>query len=97
MSAVAFQAGIGVATDDGLRANCVLPLSGARPPVTPPQTGMKLHVKKVHGVATWTWNASDDSCGICRYPFDGCCPTCKIPGDNCPLGTTTVARHFRGT
>ena len=37
-------------------------------------------------VATWRWVANDDSCGICRMPFDGCCPDCKIPGDDCPLG-----------
>ena len=37
-------------------------------------------------VATWKWIANDDSCGICRMPFDACCPDCKIPGDDCPLG-----------
>lgn len=38
-----------------------------------------------HGVASWTWDAHDDACGICRLPFDGCCPDCKTPGDDCPL------------
>lgn len=38
------------------------------------------------GVATWRWVANDDNCGICRMAFDGCCPDCKIPGDDCPLG-----------
>jgi anaphase-promoting complex subunit 11 len=37
------------------------------------------------GVATWKWVANDDNCGICRMPFDGCCPDCKLPGDDCPL------------
>ena len=37
-------------------------------------------------VATWRWVANDDNCGICRMAFDGCCPDCKIPGDDCPLG-----------
>ncbi|XP_058958007.2 anaphase-promoting complex subunit 11-like [Pocillopora verrucosa] len=37
------------------------------------------------GVATWRWVANDDNCGICRMAFDGCCPDCKIPGDDCPL------------
>ena len=37
-------------------------------------------------VATWRWVANDDNCGICRMPFDGCCPDCKLPGDDCPLG-----------
>lgn len=27
----------------------------------------------------------DDVCGICRVQFDGTCPTCKFPGDGCPL------------
>ncbi|KIO32215.1 hypothetical protein M407DRAFT_111780 [Tulasnella calospora MUT 4182] len=27
----------------------------------------------------------DDLCGICRVPFEGCCPNCKVPGDDCPL------------
>ncbi|KAF8717614.1 hypothetical protein AX14_012098 [Amanita brunnescens Koide BX004] len=26
-----------------------------------------------------------DVCGICRVPFEGCCPSCKMPGDDCPL------------
>ena len=39
-------------------------------------------------VATWRWVANDDSCGICRMPFDGCCSDCKLPGDDCPLGET---------
>ncbi|KAH9518395.1 Anaphase promoting complex subunit 11 [Bulinus truncatus] len=37
------------------------------------------------GVATWKWIANDDNCGICRMAFDGCCPDCKLPGDECPL------------
>lgn len=41
------------------------------------------------GVATWRWVANDDNCGICRMAFDGCCPDCKIPGDDCPLGNET--------
>lgn len=27
----------------------------------------------------------DDVCGICRQAFEGCCPDCKVPGDDCPL------------
>ena len=36
-------------------------------------------------VATWKWNTADDTCGICRNMFDGCCPDCKVPGDECPI------------
>ncbi|KAI8422503.1 hypothetical protein MSG28_006319 [Choristoneura fumiferana] len=46
---------------------------------------MKVTVKSWTGVATWRWIANDDNCGICRMPFDSCCPDCKLPGDDCPL------------
>jgi anaphase-promoting complex subunit 11 len=36
-------------------------------------------VKKWHGVASWTWDAGDDVCGICRMPFDGCPPDGEQP------------------
>ncbi|KAF6167233.1 hypothetical protein GIB67_029871, partial [Kingdonia uniflora] len=36
-------------------------------------------------VASWTWDAQDEACGICRMAFDGCCPDCKHPGDDCPI------------
>lgn len=26
-----------------------------------------------------------DVCGICRVAYEGCCPACKVPGDDCPL------------
>ena len=35
-----------------------------------------------------------DVCGICRIPFEGCCPTCKMPGDDCPLSTQLHATFF---
>ncbi|KAL9266375.1 Anaphase-promoting complex subunit 11-like protein [Drosera capensis] len=38
-----------------------------------------------HAIASWTWDAQDETCGICRMAFDGCCPDCKLPGDDCPL------------
>ncbi|KAK4378784.1 hypothetical protein RND71_000646 [Anisodus tanguticus] len=41
-----------------------------------------------HAVSSWTWDAQDETCGICRMAFDGCCPDCKLPGDDCPL------KHF---
>lgn len=30
----------------------------------------------------------EDVCGICQVAFEGCCPTCKVPGDDCPLSTS---------
>ncbi|XP_053309942.1 anaphase-promoting complex subunit 11 [Spea bombifrons] len=46
---------------------------------------MKVHVKSWNGVASWLWVANDENCGICRMAFNGCCPDCKVPGDDCPL------------
>ena len=48
----------------------------------------KVHIKSWTAVAVWRWITNDVDCGICRLPFDGCCPDCKIPGDDCPLGNT---------
>jgi len=47
---------------------------------------MKVKIKKWLAVAFWKWEANDGDCGICRLSFDGCCPDCRIPGDDCPLG-----------
>ncbi|CAB4285052.1 unnamed protein product [Prunus armeniaca] len=49
-----------------------------------------------HAVASWTWDAQDETCGICRMAFDGCCPDCKLPGDVCPLiwGACNHAFHL---
>ncbi|XP_035890167.1 anaphase-promoting complex subunit 11 isoform X1 [Phyllostomus discolor] len=46
---------------------------------------MKVKIKCWNGVATWLWVANDENCGICRMAFNGCCPDCKVPGDDCPL------------
>ncbi|KAF8551927.1 RING/U-box [Imleria badia] len=53
---------------------------------------MKVHIKHWSAVAQWRWNTGNtdpddegDVCGICRVPYEGCCPSCKMPGDDCPL------------
>ncbi|KAL6411295.1 anaphase promoting complex subunit 11 [Ilyonectria robusta] len=47
---------------------------------------MKVTIKKWNTVATWRWDIpEDDVCGICQVHFDGTCPTCKYPGDDCSL------------
>ena len=56
---------------------------------------MKVTVKSWHAVAEWRWDTGkpmshdedddEDVCGICRLPFEACCPACKVPGDDCPL------------
>jgi hypothetical protein len=52
----------------------------------PPLSAMKVTLKEWNAVATWRWDMPDDEvCGICRVQFDGTCPTCKFPGDDCSL------------
>lgn len=49
---------------------------------------MKVKIRKWNAVATWRWDIPDDDvCGICQVHFDGTCPTCKYPGDDCSLRT----------
>ena len=57
---------------------------------------MKVAVKRWNAVAQWRWDTGNaeqdddgegDVCGICRVPYEGCCPSCKMPGDDCPLST----------
>lgn len=51
-----------------------------------------MKIKKWAAVATWRWDiADDDVCGICQIDFDGSCPSCRFPGDECPL-----REFFRG-
>ncbi|KAJ4418047.1 ubiquitin-protein ligase Anaphase Promoting Complex [Gnomoniopsis sp. IMI 355080] len=50
---------------------------------------MKVKIKKWAAVATWRWDIpEDDVCGICQIHFDGSCPSCSFPGDDCPLPDT---------
>lgn len=48
---------------------------------------MKIKVESCTMVAEWAWDVKegDDVCGICHSAYDGCCPNCKRPGDDCPL------------
>ncbi|GAB7338416.1 hypothetical protein MBLNU457_4706t1 [Dothideomycetes sp. NU457] len=47
---------------------------------------MKVKITSYHAVAAWRWDMPDDDlCGICRVQFDGTCPKCKFPGDDCPI------------
>ncbi|CEO96419.1 Anaphase-promoting complex subunit 11 [Plasmodiophora brassicae] len=45
---------------------------------------MKIDVLNWRAVAVWRWKVDEESCGICCQPFDGCCPACVSPGDDCP-------------
>ena len=70
------------------------------PPLFP--TGrMKVTIKHWHAVALWRWDTGNseedeegDVCGICRVPFEGCCPGCKLPGDDCPLSEWPFPLHL---
>jgi len=59
-------------------------------------TKLRVNIRSWSGVAVWKWLANDDTCGICRVAFDGCCPDCKFAGDDCPLvwGTCTHCFHI---
>ena len=60
------------------------------------KTKLSINIRSWNSVATWKWIANDDTCGICRVAFDGCCPDCKLPGDDCPLvwGACTHCFHI---
>lgn len=56
---------------------------------------MKVTIDRWNAVSTWHWNhGQDEVCGICRVAFDGTCPTCKYPGDDCPLSTCSALINF---
>ena len=51
---------------------------------------MKIKIKTYTAVASWRWDVPEDEvCGICRVQFDGTCPNCRFPGDDCSLRTYT--------
>ena len=43
------------------------------------KTKLNVKIRAWNGVATWKWIANDDTCGICRVAFDGCCPGTSTP------------------
>ncbi|KAK4061488.1 uncharacterized protein Triagg1_10345 [Trichoderma aggressivum f. europaeum] len=56
---------------------------------------MKVTIKEWNSVATWQWDIpADDVCGICQMHFDGTCPTCKYPGDDCSLLSGKCGHSF---
>ncbi|EEA26726.1 ubiquitin-protein ligase Anaphase Promoting Complex [Talaromyces marneffei ATCC 18224] len=56
---------------------------------------MKVTIKEWNAVASWRWDMPEDEvCGICRVQFDGTCPTCKFPGDDCSLLIGTCGHSF---
>ncbi|KAK0417937.1 hypothetical protein QR680_013288 [Steinernema hermaphroditum] len=62
----------------------------------PSNTALKIKVRRVVVTAKWKWvgTTDDDSCGICRMPFDACCVDCKVPGDECPVVSGVCTHMF---
>ncbi|KAH9601816.1 Anaphase-promoting complex subunit 11 [Trypanosoma melophagium] len=55
---------------------------------------MEVNIKGAHLVARWLWDCREDTCGICRQPFEACCPQCRVPGDECPILTGRCTHTF---
>ncbi len=57
---------------------------------------LQVELISLHAVAKWTWDVTDDCCGICRMSFDAFCTDCKLPGDDCPpvCGVCTHVFHM---
>lgn len=56
---------------------------------------MKITVNSITPVFSWHWCVpqDDELCGICRINFDGKCPNCLFPGDQCPVSIGKECHH----
>lgn len=52
---------------------------------------MRFKIIKYVGVAAWQWKGVEegDICGICQNEFEKTCPSCRIPGKDCPLSESS--------
>lgn len=73
---IAMNNAINTAATSGIDTNC----REDSPTVT-----LQIRLKRFHAVASWSWNANDDVCGICQNAFEGVCPGVKFPGEDCPV------------
>lgn len=55
---------------------------------------IRVRIRRLHGVAHWSWNANDDVCGICQSAFEGTAPGVKYPGEDCPVVWGKCAHAF---
>lgn len=53
-----------------------------------------VEVEEAQFVATWAWVTNEKDCGICRRSFESCCPTCVVPGDDCPISVGMCKHTF---
>lgn len=61
--------------------------------------GLRVSITAARFVSTWRWDVTGDAedvCGICRAPFEVACPSCALPGDECPplVGECRHAYHL---
>ena len=60
---------------------------------------MKVEIVEWKSYCTWHWDLAssdgyvDELCGICRVSYDGTCPNCKYPGDQCPIVLGSGCTH----
>ena len=59
--------------------------------------GMKVKIDEWHAVATWTWNAEDDSCGICRSPLRSVRAFVSARGEECASVPSVAAGRWPET
>mmetsp|Transcript_60271 Transcript_60271/g.54282 ORF Transcript_60271/g.54282 Transcript_60271/m.54282 type:complete len:123 (+) Transcript_60271:93-461(+) len=55
---------------------------------------LKVKITHWHAVAIWKWVVKEEDCGICRQAFDSTCPSCLMPGDECPPVWGKCNHHF---
>ena len=60
---------------------------------------MKVTIKSARFLTSWRWSVTkdpEDTCGICRLAYESCCPSCKLPGEDCPpiVGQCKHAFHM---
>ena len=67
------------------KTKCAVPRPASPLPSTAGDPDFSIEITHWHGVASWTWGAGDDVCGICRAPYDGAPPEAKGPGDDAPV------------
>ncbi|PAV80860.1 hypothetical protein WR25_07394 [Diploscapter pachys] len=67
----------------------------SNPLVLPTKTRLKITVNKLHLTGSWHWkDCEDETCGICRSPFEATCVDCKFPGDGCPTARGKCSHRF---
>ena len=66
----------------------------------PSHLPIKVRLVGARFITSWRWSVTkdpEDTCGICRLAYESVCPTCKLPGEDCPpiIGQCKHAFHMR--